>query len=79
MTAIKQARLLAGLSFRQAASVVGVNLTTILKYERPTKKRYDSEILGRMADAYGKRIDGGLTVDQLLGRAPLPEAAHEPA
>jgi transcriptional regulator with XRE-family HTH domain len=75
MPVIKQARLLAGFTHRQAAAAIGVDKDTIVKYERPGRTNFSTDILTRMADEYGKRIPGGLTVDQLLGRAPLTEAA----
>lgn len=74
MSAIKKARLLAGLTYRQAAQAVGVNLSTIVKYERTGRASFSTDILTRMADVYGERIPGGLTVDQLLSRSPFPEA-----
>lgn len=73
MSTIKQARLLAGLTHRQAAKAVGVETGTIVKYEKPGRANFGTDILSRMADAYGANIPGGLTVDQLLGRQPLPE------
>lgn len=67
-TQIREARLLAGLSHRQAAKAAGVDKDTIVKYERPDRERFSTDILAKLAAAYG------VSMAQLLGEAPLPDA-----
>jgi transcriptional regulator with XRE-family HTH domain len=70
MHPLKQARIRAGLNHRKAASELGTSTTLLCRYERGDAKRMDADLLCRMADLYG------LTLDQLTGRAPLPEAGN---
>jgi transcriptional regulator with XRE-family HTH domain len=75
---IRSARQATGLSQEALAEQLGITQSWLSKYELD-KLLPGPEILTRMADVLGARIPGGLTVDQLLGRAPLPEATDASA
>ena len=73
MNPIKKARENAGLSYRKAASQLGIGLTTLQRWEAPDfrPKTLPLETLEAMAALYQ------VSIPQLIGRAPLPN--HDPA
>lgn len=64
-------RLSHGYTFERAADLYGVSIRQVAKYEK-----YGNwpkpDVLDKIADAYG------VTVDQLMGRAPLVSADKRP-
>lgn len=74
---LRLARVAAGLTQVEAAVAIGISERTLIRWETDENPaRLPHQSICRMVDEYGKRIPRGLTVDQLLGRTPLPEAPN---
>lgn len=69
-TPYRKAREDAGIGFAEAVRLLDTSVSTLWRYESGKKmRRFDADLVAKMAALYK------CTVDQLLGRSPLPEPA----